>query len=396
MESLMKNVTELKYPLDEVKKVIHKWFYIENDSVIDVIVAGYIANRFKTDPLWIIIIAPPSNTKTELLRSFDGHKNAFFISNLTPSTLVSGMKTKPEPSLLPKLNDKMVILKDFTTILSMRSENQQEVLAQFRETYDGQYSKVFGNGKELNWKGRFGLIAACTPKYDSHHAVIGSMGERFLLYRTGSMNGAKMGLQAQRIVGKEDKMRDEIRAAVHKFINQFDDLKVAHIGKDEDVNNMIVALACFCAYGRCPVERDHYDRHVKYDPVPEGTPRLVKQFTQIGIGLALAHGKSLIDLQIYETIKKIGRDLIPTQRLRIMKYLWDQKAFEYLSGWEKTLDIADAVNMPGGTAKLILEDLMTIGVLNRERGESDGGRPPYLWQLSDQFCQMAGGAEVFD
>ena len=388
----------LAYPLKEVKKIIGKWLYMEHDEVIDIIFATYIANRFEADPVWLIIIAPPSNTKTELLRSFDGHKNAFFISNLTPATLVSGIKPKvgkPEPSLLPKLNNKMVVLKDFTTIISMRNENRQEILAQLRETYDGQYSKVFGNGKEINWQGRFGLIGACTPVYDSHYAVIGSMGERFLLYRTENMNSIKMGLQAQRIVGREDEMRTEIKEAVHKFIDQFDELKNADFKKDEDINNMIVALASFCAYGRCPVERDYRDQHIKYLPMPEGTPRLVKQFMQIGMGLALAYGKNSIDQQIYETIKKIGRDLIPAQRVKILQHLWDKRAFEFLNEWEKTKEIEKAVNMPTATARLTLEDLMVVGALNRDTIDEDSSGA-YIWQLSSKLCEFMGNAEAFD
>ena len=395
----MKEANGLTFPLNNLKKVVHNWFYIEKDEVIDIVVATYIANRFNTDPLWMMIIAPPSNTKTELLRAFDGHKDAYFISNLTPSTLVSGIipkKGRPDPSLLPHLNDKIVILKDFTTVLSIRSEQQQEILAQLREAYDGQYSKIFGNGKEINWKGRFGLIAACTPVYDSHYGVIGAMGERFLLYRSESINGGQMGLQAQKIVGREDEMRAEIRNAFQRFIDQFGDLKDTHFVQDETVNLMIVALACFVAYGRCPVARDRYTQCVKYQPMPEGTPRLVKQFMQIGMGLALAHGKNVIDQHIFEYIKKIGRDLIPVQRLAVLNYLWEARAIEFLDRWQITREIADAVNIPGTTTKLLLEDLMVAGALNRKRGDSSTGRPPYEWQVSQQLGQWIGQAEVFD
>ena len=254
----MKSATELKYHLDDVKKTIHKWFYIENDTTIDIMIGVYIANRLKADPIWLIIVGPPSSTKTELLRAFDGYKNTCFISNLTPATLVSGIKAKignPEPSLLPRLNDKLVVLKDFTTILSMRSENQNEIMAQLREAYDGQYCKIFGNGKEVNWSGQFGLIAGCTPIYDSHYGVIGSMGERFLLHRTESMNGLKMGLQAQKIVGQEETMRKEIRDAVHQFIDQFEKIEAANFKKNDETAQMVLFLANFVSYGRCPVER---------------------------------------------------------------------------------------------------------------------------------------------
>jgi hypothetical protein len=223
------------------------------------------------------------------------------------------------------------------------------------------------------------------------------MGERFLLFRTGSVNGGKMGLQAQRIVGKEDEMRAEIRQALHMFIDQFDDLSTVSFERDDDVDMMIIALASLVAYGRCPVQRDYRAGDcVSYQPMPEGTPRLVKQFMQIGMGLALAYGKNKIDTDVYKTVKKIGCDLIPAQRLMILKSLWQAKAFEFLDGWETTTDVGDSLNIPGMTVKRNLEDLMMAGALNRKRGESEGGRPPYHWQISQQLSEWIGKAEAFD
>jgi hypothetical protein len=357
------------------------------------------ANRFNADPIWLLIIAPPSNAKTELLRAFDGDKDAYFISSLTPATLVSGIPAKgnkPDPSLLPKLSDKLLILKDFTSVLSMRSENQQEILAQLRECYDGNYYKMFGNGKEVKWSGRFNLLGACTPVYDAHYAVIGSMGERFLLYRTNTRNGYEMALKAQEMVGYEDEMRKEISTSLLRFLSQFDNVSLGDFKSDEDVTKSIIALSCFCSFGRCPVKRDYRNQCVTYEPEVEGPARIVKQLTQLGIALALVNGKNGIDESIYRIIKKIGRDLLPTQRLRIIKHLWDSRTIEYLSGWEKTTDIADKLNMPSTTALIVLEDLMTVRMLKRRRGESEGGRPPYMWQLTSQFCEYIGGAEVFD
>lgn len=392
----MSNNPELKFPLGKVKEVVHKWLYLEDDHMIDVMFATHIANQFQTDPSWMIFIAPPSHTKTELLRSFEGHPQAYFLSNLTPATLVSGInpkKLQEDPSLLLKLDGKTLILKDFTTVLSMRSENQQEIISQLREIYDGHYTKVFGNGKAVDWKGRVGLMAACTPVYDSHYAVIGTLGDRFLLYRTENSNDEEMGLQAQRIVGHEEEMRQEIKQAVHTFINQLD-LKDIHFQKDEVINHMIVILGCFCAYARCPVQRDYRDQHIQYLPLPEGPARLVKQFMQIGMGLALVNGKTLIDVEIYEIIKKIGRDLIPGQRLKILKHLWDKKAFESWGEWLKTKEIAEAVSIPASTVKLILEDLMIVGLLNRQRG-GEAENAPYKWQFSQKAYDRAAGAEVF-
>lgn len=391
---------ELKYPLAEVKEIIHKWLYLEDDTIIDVMFAGHIANLFDTDPLWIIFIAPPSSTKTELLRGFEGHKKVYFLSNLNPSTLVSGMIPKGkqrDPSLLLRLDGKTLILKDFTTIISMRNEDQKEILAQLREIYDGRYDKAFGNGKEVKWRGKVGLLAACTPVLDRYYSIIGTLGDRFLLYRSAVANNREMGLQARRIVGHETEMRQEIRTAFHTFIDQFDDLDNVHFEfeKDKAVNNMIVTLACACAYARCPVERNYRDLSIDYSPQAEGPARLTKQFIQLGMALALIHGKNVIDESIYKTLRRIGHDLIPAQRMKILRYLWQEKIFEHLSGWQRTKDVAVAVSMPTNTVKLKLEDLMVVGLLNRET-TGDAETAAYEWQLNKNACSMMAKCQFFD
>jgi hypothetical protein len=75
--------TELEFPLSEVKAAVRPWLFLEDEGIIDVMFATVIANQFKTDPLWMIFIGPPSHAKTELLRGLDGYRKTYFLSNLT-------------------------------------------------------------------------------------------------------------------------------------------------------------------------------------------------------------------------------------------------------------------------------------------------------------------------
>jgi hypothetical protein len=394
----------LNYPLAKVKEVFNKWLYFENDEFIDE-AATYVANKIKSDPLWVMFVGTPSNAKTEGLRAFDGHKDAFFLSTLTPSTLISGMdrKGKPDPSLIYKIDGKLLVFKDFTSILSLRSDNKMEIIGQLREIHDGQYKKSFGTGESKEWHGQIGLIGACTPVYDAHHAVIGELGERFLLYRIRDNNATKMAKQAQKIIGKEDKMRKEIRDSIHKFINQFKDLGGVDIKQTpKNVNDMIINLACLVAYARCSVKRERYSRRLTYHPLPEGTPRLTKQLTQMGIALAIVGEENVIDGEIYQTIKKIGQDLITTQRLRILKCLWDEECFEHTKEWRRTKTIADLVRLPTSTVKMVLEDLMVVDLANRQfeekEGEDEDGKKniPYVWQLTELAYDFMTNCDFFE
>ena len=389
---------EREFHLSEVKNVMCKWLELEDNNIIDVVLGVVLANMTATDPNWLLVVGPPSNAKTEVLRALDGHPQAYFLSNLTPSTLVSGLKPKgklPEPSLLPKLDGKTLVLKDFTTILAMRSDAQSEIIAQLREIYDGSYTKAFGNGKVIAWEGHVGLLGAVTPVYDKHYSVIGSLGDRFLLYRLPDSNGRTIGRKAQKMVGQEEQMRGEIKDVVHKFLNQFKDgLSNLQIKTDPVLNDMLVELACFVSLGRCPVDRDFRTRDVTYVPQPEGTPRVIKQLMQLGMGLAIAQNKTSFDFEIYELLKKVGRDLLPAARLKILMWMYENEVFEHLKERRKTREIAEEVNLPGSTTKMLLEDMMLVGMLTRGM-EGDTEKAAYEWQIADETVDIIAKAEVF-
>jgi len=68
----------LEFSLDNVKAVIRKYLYLEDERIIDVILATYVGNLIKGDPLWVLLIAPPSNGKTEILFGLDGDPRVYF------------------------------------------------------------------------------------------------------------------------------------------------------------------------------------------------------------------------------------------------------------------------------------------------------------------------------
>jgi hypothetical protein len=374
----------LKISLVDVKRVIRKWLYIEDSTSLDVMLGTYVANKLPGDPIWIIFIGPPSNAKTELLRTMDGHPKVFFLSNYTPATMVSGKGTQKkaeESSLIYKLDGKTLIIKEFSGILSMRSEQRSEILAQLREIYDGKYNKAFGTGVTHDWNGKVGLMAACTPAYDKHYGVIGELGDRFILYRSDVKDKARMGRQAISFVGQEAEMREELRTIIHSFMSQFGDMNGVGIQADEEVKDKIIYLACLCAQLRTYVDRNPYNKNIEYQPLAEGPARLAKQFMQLGMGIALVQGKAAIDEDVYRILKKIAKDLVTVQRSEIIKYLCTQNSD---NGWHSTKEIAEAVSMPTTTTREKLEDLMVLNVTDRDTRE-EGETKPYYWKLSAQI-----------
>ena len=168
---------------DEYLQILSHWLYLEDFQAIDIIMATAISICLPGDPVWLFLIAPAGSSKTELLRSFTGNL-IYTISTLTPQTLISGLKGVKDADLLPKLNGKVLIIKDFTSILSKKNEDQTAIFADLREAYDGYLEKSFGSGVGTKrHESKFGLIAGVTDAIDKYRVVHSQLGERFLKCR---------------------------------------------------------------------------------------------------------------------------------------------------------------------------------------------------------------------
>lgn len=199
--------------LHDVKAAVDTWLS-DLASVVPVLLAVIMANLMDGDPLWLFLMAASGSGKTELLRALSLIPQVYALSNLMPQTLISG---KDGTSLLLKLDKKILVLKDFGTVLSMHRDSRQEILAQLREVYDGTYVKVFGTGKVVRWSGKVGFIAGVTPIIDLHHGVAQVLGERFVQFRLAPSNGVAVAQAAMRHQGREVAMRDELANAFAGF-----------------------------------------------------------------------------------------------------------------------------------------------------------------------------------
>jgi len=110
------------------------------------------------DALWLYVVGAPGSGKTELVRAFaDGRKRAYFLSSLTPNSLVSGLKDGKH--LLPELDGKTLIIKDFTMTLESHRENRDALFGALRDAYDGSYSKAFGSVGTVGFDQIFPVLA---------------------------------------------------------------------------------------------------------------------------------------------------------------------------------------------------------------------------------------------
>jgi hypothetical protein len=407
MEAQTGQVIPINLTLQEIKGQFYELLELKDHHVVDVLVATVIANKIKGDPVWILFVAAPARSKTETISSLREVPDVLFLANMTPQTLISGRRVRGKnQSLLtrPDFKGKLKILamKDFTTVLTTRSEPMNEILAQLREVYDGQYSKAFGTGELVDWEGKIGFIGGVTQIVDKHLALHQLLGERFLFYRIDPDDRTRIGHKAKRLAGKEGTHRAEIKELMAQFLSQFNQ-DYEPLPMSDELENKLVALADLCTALRTAVPRDKYSKTVEYVPEAEGPARMVKQLYLLGSGIGIANGKKEFDAEVYEVIKKVGRDSVPASRRLLIEALFKEE--ERNNKWSKTADLADLVGIPSSTALLTLEDMMMVKLLNRQKTTDDTGdddyhsnpgrKQPYYWAIEDRSRGLIETSEVF-
>jgi hypothetical protein len=374
-------VTEFRVLQDKVTVFL----LLSDPDILPVILGAMAAHRFGGSPVWLLIVAPSSGTKTELLRALWDAPGVYPLSELTSKTFASGLETHGEdPSLLHRLKDEVLLLKDFTTILEMHREERQAILAQLREIYDGRYDKAWGTGKELHWQGRLGFLAGVTPVIDSYQSVFSVLGERFMLFRMIQPPRQDAAQKALENVRKETEMRETLLAVMRGFLQGLPQEPPAVSALLEA---RFIHIADFVTRCRSGVVRDGYRRELEYAPEPEMPTRFAKQLFELLRGIALVMGHQEAMDEDADRVARVALDCIPAVRRLVLRKIAEADQDAYL----KTTTIAQQAQFSTVTVRRALEDLQALGVLEVLKGgegKADSWRALKDWRLALDTLKM--------
>ncbi len=315
--------------------------------------------------------------KTEVLNALAGLSDVHPAATLTEAALLSGTPKKDHASgakggLLREIGDfGIIVAKDFGSVLSMNRDARASVLAALREVYDGSWTRHVGTdgGRTLSWSGKVGLIAGCTPVIDSHHAVIGSMGERFTFYRLPATDADAQVRRALAHVGCEATMRGALAAAVESVLLDVDSGELVKPA-DDATTDRLVKIATLAVRCRSEVERDSYSREVTLIPEAEAPARLALVLLRL-LNALRAIGLDAGDA--WRLVIRCALDSMPAIRRSVLEDLLRQ------TGPASTTEVAERVAYPTTTTRRALEDLAAHGIAERQaqgQGRAD------LWQVT--------------
>ncbi|ASR04010.1 bifunctional DNA primase/polymerase [Gordonia rubripertincta] len=343
--------------LDAAHAVFRKWLGDHYDTdALDVVLAAAAVERLDGDPLWLQLISGSGNAKTETVQALTG-VDAVIVSTISSIGALLSASSKKDTEkgatggLLRQIEPRgILVIKDFTSVLSQSRETRNEVIAALREVYDGTWVRHVGTGggKTLTWTGRAAVISAVTTSWDTHHQVIAQMGDRFVIVRMDSTtNRVEAGRQAIRNTGSEAQMRKELADAAQQVIANLDPTAAI---TDADEQRLTDA-ANLVTLARTAVEYD-YRGDVVDAHAPEMPTRFAKQLGQVmrgALAIGATHDEALA-LAI-----RCARDSMPPLRLAVI----DDLAAHPRS---QVKDVRKRLNKPRATIDRQLQALHMLGI----------------------------------
>lgn len=372
-------------PLARPQKFIHMlaarvqdYLYFPTPDPLYLVLSALAGNMMKGSPIWLVLIGAPSSGRTIMLETLanlapkyaqgeKGPKPGVHIVGALkgPGSLLSavsmGERTKDSTGgLLQYIGPRgVIVMKDFTSMLSMAREPLAETIGALREVFDGRYSRPVGSdgGRHLEWRGRLGFLAACTPAIDRHSAHIGDLGERWVYYRYLETDGYGETIKALGVRDPE-LMMAELRGHVENFMDAID-MQWNEERRDLDSfeRNKLYAMASLICAARSGVARDPYQGNEVVDvSIREAPPRMAQELGQLYLG---AERIGLEPEESWRLVGKVALDSVRQLRMATLLALHGSP----LPMRVKDLRIVLKCGMR--TMEMLVDDLIIHGLVER-------------------------------
>ncbi len=378
-------IPEISYM--QMQAIVNKWLLIADPGIVKLVCADIIANKIDSDPVWLFLIAASGGGKTEIMNALLKVPEYYPLSQLTPNTFLSGYKSKDkEPSLLLQLGSgKTIGFKDFTSLMDGNMDDFKTIMGQFRDIFDGYMTKRTGTGDEIEWRGKLGFIAGCTPMLEQRMKTIGAMGERFLNYNMKQPKLKEVKARMKLNVGKEVQMRNELQDAIAGYLKGVkvpDELPAL----PPEIEAKLDALSDFIAISRTVVFRSaDTKKDLEYIGTPEMPTRTWKQLYTIAVALFIMNDNKWQDVDTY-ILHRLAISSIHSIRYSLIQRMGKYK------GQVKTTTMATEIGYPTSTVRRYLEDLAAISmddgeirILNRTY---QGVGKPDLWNITEPMKEI--------
>lgn len=313
--------------VDRFKSCLAQHFVIDDWQAVDIVLACVVAHKCGGEMLWLRIIGASGSGKTEILRSVMAIPEGYIetLETLTPSAIRRGLqlikkdkqnpenykKIQMEPTLLERLDTKLVITKELAPLLTRNHESRLEIFGLLRSVHDGEldadYGSLQGHIKQKCW---FDWILGTTSYVESQNQLEMQLGSRFTDIRWGSPSTREQAMsKAYDNVHNLNAIRQELGATVTSTVAHADP-NFAYF----EPEGWFFIMCNLLAILRTPVPRNPYTKEVELPPEPELGTRIAQNFGKICWGLRML---GINDFKPY--IARLVWDGLPIHRRNVLK-----------------------------------------------------------------------------
>jgi len=354
---------------------IQGYLHFPDPAPLYVTMGAVAANMMPGAPVWLMLIGPPSCGKTVLLDTLSLVPRIHAASTIKgEAVLLSAVGKRDRTAqstggLLRQVGDRgAIVIKDFTSMISMPHDALATTMAAFREIYDGKWDRAVGadGGYVASWEGRIAMLAACTPVIDRHHQISNDMGERWVYYRFPESDGY---VECNKALGLSDQSSAKLQTKqlVRDFFSALNldwDTPTPKRKFTEPERQRLIAISTFAARARSAVPRNSYSREVEETPQRESPTRLSTALGQLYLGMELV---GVEPGECWRIVSKIGLDCMPQARLRVLERLREAESIAAVDSTIPHIGIGaleEAVQCSRSNTRRTAEDLELHGLID--------------------------------
>lgn len=344
--------------------------------------------------LWFLFVGVPSSGKTDVVRLIKHSPSVYFLDNMTLNAFISGERETESSKvydLLPKLDGKCLVVKDWTPMFSLDEKAIKKLLGDLVGIYDKEFSKFSSRRGIVSYKSAFSQMGCITPvTLNKHTHYLNMVGPRYLYFQIPDLNGKQIENSFESVFsesGERDEKEEVASLYVSSYLNQIyqKSIDVLKPLSKEHKNYLKMAsqLMSKCR-GTVLLQSSTFDKDGKtihyYETIDiqiEQPWRAAYQLLKLARYLAFTSGKNEVTFDELVIIKEVVLSSMPSDRSRALKIIRTHQ-----EGLINKKVLAEESDVSSKTSHRLLEELAALGILKKIKGNENEAT---TYELVDQF-----------
>jgi hypothetical protein len=382
---------------NEIASKIEEYLPNTKDTLKIMLAVATSGTRKNRVMIWLLLVGSPSSGKTDLVKLIKNNKDVMCLDNLTQNSFITGERsTEKEKTydLLPLLNGKCLVIKDWTSLFSLDEKATKKIIGDWVNSYDKSLSKFSSRRGNVTYESEFSHVGCITPAtLNKHTQYLNMIGPRFLHFIIPDLTIDQENQSFEAIFSDEDRSIKEKEAGllVSSYLDYLNTKDISLIKKpSKGAKRFLTVASRFMAKARGIVVvqsssfKDESGKDVAYYEVLETQIeqpwRAIQQLIELSKYLALVGNKEEVDAEELRLIREIVLSSMPADRANALKVIRNAPNQEIT-----TKELSTDSGKSFKTSGRLLEELCSLGILKKYKG---GGQIANSYTIEEVFKEF--------